>query len=396
MSSRLRINNKDARRIWLWTNGLAEAPTGPLDVMATIRRLGFVQIDSIRNVSRAQHHILWSRNQNYREPMLNKLLAEDREIFEHFTHDASVIPMEFYGVWERQFRRLGAKVRSPGYYRNRMSDSDLESIKQRIWNEGPLSSDAFDTKIKGKKEMWSRPPHKNALDMMWYCGELATSHRIDFRKFYDLAERIIPQVYKDEIWEDPDQIHWLCKEALTRLSFGTSGEIQRFWEAMNAKEAKEWVEANFKSLVPVEIQSANGDWFEAVANADIEERLQSAPAPTARLRIINPFDPAVRDRVRLARLFGFEYRNEIFVPASRRKWGYYVYPLLEGNRFLARVELKADRKTHKLKVLNLWVEQGVKWSAARAEKLDAELLRFGKLADGCKPTWACKRSKIEA
>ncbi|MGI9434861.1 MAG: DNA glycosylase AlkZ-like family protein, partial [Geminicoccaceae bacterium] len=103
---KLRISNRDARRIWLHAQGLAGTPTGPLNTLDIIKRLGFVQLDTIRVVARAHDHILWSRNQNYREPVLNRLLAKERTIFEHFTHDASVLPMAFYPLWRRQFRRL--------------------------------------------------------------------------------------------------------------------------------------------------------------------------------------------------------------------------------------------------------------------------------------------------
>ena len=101
----LRIENKIARQLWLESQGLSVSPTGSLDLLGIIKKLGFVQLDSIQVVSRAHHHILWSRNQNYREPMLDNLLANDRSVFEHFTHDASVIPMEFLPFWKRQFRR---------------------------------------------------------------------------------------------------------------------------------------------------------------------------------------------------------------------------------------------------------------------------------------------------
>src|SRR6056297_2701725 len=101
----LRISNRTARRLWLWTNGLANTPVGSVDVMGTIRHLGFLQIDTIRNVTRAHNHILWTRNQNYREGMLWPLL-QSRELFEHFTHDASLIPSEVLPNWQRQFRRL--------------------------------------------------------------------------------------------------------------------------------------------------------------------------------------------------------------------------------------------------------------------------------------------------
>jgi uncharacterized protein YcaQ len=92
----IRINNRDARRLWLDAQGLATPPVGEPDILPIVRKLGFVQLDTIRVVSRAHHHIIWSRNQHYREPMLNRLLAEERGLFEHFTHDASVLPMEFY------------------------------------------------------------------------------------------------------------------------------------------------------------------------------------------------------------------------------------------------------------------------------------------------------------
>ena len=96
---------------------------------------------------------------------------------------------------------------------------------------------------------------------------------------------------------------------------------------------------------------------------------------------MNPFDPAIRDRTRLFQLFGFDYKIEIFVPAAKRKWGYYVYPLLEGDRFVGRVELKADRKKAILNVINFWPEKGVKWSSPRYKRLETELSRFARLAN---------------
>jgi len=111
---------------------------------------------------------------------------------------------------------------------------------------------------------------------------------------------------------------------------------------------------------------------------------------TSRIRIVNPFDPAVRDRARLARLFGFEYRNEMFVPAAKRIWGYYVYPILEADRFIGRIELTADRKTSVLSVQQFWKEADIRWTQARTEKLAAELARFARLAEVKAVHWACK------
>lgn len=382
----LRIRNRDARRLWLDAQGLAATPTGPLDLAATIRRLGFVQLDSIRVVARAHDHILWSRNQNYREPMLGKLLKDQRAVFEHFTHDASVIPIEYYPNWRRQFRRMEARVQRWDWHSGYHGAEGRAAIRERIRAEGPLSSHAFDSKVEGKRDMWRRPPHKLSLDYMWYAGELSTSHREGFTKFYDLTERVIPEGHRAHERPEPDQIDWLCREAMSRLTFGTHGDIQRFWAAADLDEVKAWCAAQ-TDLVPIEIESAEGEWWRALAPADIEARLAAAETPTSRLRILSPFDPVIRDRTRLKRLFGFDYRIEIFVPAAKRIWGYYVYPLLEGDRMIGRLSAKADREAGRLTVERLWIEPGVRWTHSREAKLEAELARFARLANSGEVVW---------
>ena len=178
MGARLKIPNRQARHLWLWTNALADTPTGALDLQAIIWRLGFVQIDTIRNVTRAHNHILWSRNQNVREGMIWKQLAQ-REVFEHFTHDASLIDKRVLPYWRRQFDRLGEQVGRYEWYQSGLAKAQIADIRKRIESEGALSTHAFDTKSESR-EMWARPPHKKALDQMWYAGELATCHRETF------------------------------------------------------------------------------------------------------------------------------------------------------------------------------------------------------------------------
>lgn len=372
----LKIDNRNARRLWLHSQGLGATPTGPLDLAAMVRALGFVQLDTIQVVSRAHHHILWSRNQNYREPMLDQLLAKDRAVFEHFTHDASVLPMEFLPMWRRQFDRMRAYYDRAGWVKGLPDAEGRQKIKDRIAREGALSTHAFDTKIEGERQMWHRPPHKLALDYMWYAGELATCHRVNFTKYYDLAERVFPAHLREKELSEDAQIRWLCEAALDRMSFGSAGDVKRFWDAVTLPEARAW--ADGAELVPVSVQGADGSWASAVAPPDIEDRLAGLTPATSRLRILNPFDPVIRDRNRLSRLFGFDYRVEMFVPAAKRIWGYYVFPILEGERFVGRIEVKADRKASRLDVLKLWPEPEVKWMPAREEKLEAELARMAR------------------
>ncbi len=385
----IKISNRQARWLWLSSQGLGDAPTGPLELLEIIKDLGFVQLDTIRVIARAHDHIIWSRNQNYREPMLNKLLAKDRGLFEHFTHDASVIPMEFYPMWHRQFARMKQKIDRAGYFKNMLNAEGRNAIKQRIEKEGPLSTHAFDTKIKGPKKMWARPPHKMALDYMWYSGELATSHRENFKKFYDLGERVFPQNLRLQEIDDQTQINWLCAAAMQRLAFATPSEIQKFWDAVEPVNVKKWVESKSHDLVPVEIEDADGNWCPAFAGAEIEEQLATLKKPTSRLRIMNPFDPVIRDRARLKRLFDFDYRVEMFVPEVKRKWGYYVFPLLEGDRLVGRLDAKADRKNSTLNISKIWAEPCVKWTSQRATKLEAELERMTRFVALDSVEWNC-------
>ena len=194
--------------------------------------------------------------------MLDRLLSKDRSVFEHFTHDASLIPMAFLPYWQRQFQRKKAYLDRVNWFQGLPGPAARNAIKARIHNEGPLSTHAFDTKfdaeISGPKQMWSRPPHKLALDYMWYAGELATAHRINFTKYYDLAERVFPPALRDIQHPEQDQIDWLCHAALDRMGFGQPGDVQRYWDAVSASEVKDWIGRSQNKLQDVEIETTNG------------------------------------------------------------------------------------------------------------------------------------------
>jgi uncharacterized protein YcaQ len=217
------------------------------------------------------------------------------------------------------------------------------------------------------------------LDYLWYAGVLSTARRDGFTKVYDLTERVIPADILADRRSDAEQVDWLCRQALEHMAFGDGGDIQRFWAAVSPAEAKAWL-GRQTDLVPVEIEGADGSWKKAWGAPDIEARLKAAPPPPPGPKILNPFDPVIRERARLSRLFGFDYTIEIFVPAAKRAFGYYVYPLLEGDRFIGRMEATGDRKAGVLRAGRLWLEPGVRWTKQRQGRLAAELARFGRLA----------------
>jgi len=317
-------------------------------------------------------------------------LLEQRELFEHFTHDASLIPMDVLPLWRRQFQRLGDRAVKDAWLQSGLGRAEIKKIRKRIEIEGPLSTHAFDSGTRGK-EMWARPRHKKALDQMWYAGELATSHRQNFVKFYDLSERVFPATFP-EAEDDGQALDKLNESAIDKLTMATPGEVQRFWGATTASEVRDWIAR--AELVPLRVQGADGEWRDGWGAPDIEARLARLAPPVKRLRLVNPFDPSIRDRSRLERLFGFEYRNEMFVPKAKRRWGYYVYPLLEGDRFVGRVELKADRAKGWMQVTGFWPDPGVKWSDTRMAKLERELQRFARLAGVCEVDAAIVRESV--
>ena len=162
------------------------------------------------------------------------------------------------------------------------------------------------------------------------------------------------------------------------MGIANAGEIRRFWDAVAVPDVKAWLRDS--NLVAVRVEGADGRWQDSLAVPDIESRLAAVPPMTSQIRIINPFDPAIRDRTRLKRIFGFAYTNEMFVPAAQRRWGYYVYPLLEGDRFVGRIEAKGDRQAGILQVTGFWPEAGVRWGQGRIARLQVELGRFARLA----------------
>jgi uncharacterized protein YcaQ len=215
---------------------------------------------------------------------------------------------------------------------------------------------------------------------------LSVLRREGFRKIYDLTENVIPSEYLNARHNEDETIDWACRTAMDRLGFATSGELAAFWDLITPEEAKIWCAASLAGgdIVEAEIAQADGRLRKSFLWPDTLEQIRDAslpPDPTSRMRILSPFDPALRDRKRAERLFGFSYRIEIFVPEPKRKYGYYVFPILEGNRLVGRVDMKAERDADRLHVKALWPERKVEFGAGRQAKLERALERTAKLAD---------------
>ncbi|MFN3935043.1 winged helix-turn-helix domain-containing protein [Parvibaculum sp.] len=382
--SRLKIGNRDARRLFLDHHVLTGGSTSAYqaaDTLALVRRLGFVQLDSVNTVERAHHMILFSRAPSYRREHLAALHHDEASLFERWTHDASLIPMEFYPHWRHRFRAAKARIEANPRWQERSGpegEKVLRDVRKRLRREGALMARDFEDK--GAGGWWGWGPSKTALEMLWRMGEVAIARRDGFEKVYDLAERVIPEEHRRARPSEAATKDWACRAALDRLGLATPQEIAAFWHLVSIADAKDWTAKALKrkEIVEVSVEGADGAWKAAFAPAGIEARIAAADEPPAEARFLSPFDPAIRDRKRAERLFGFDYRIEIFVPEKKRRYGYYVLPLLEGDRFTGRADVKAHRSEGRLEVKGLWLEPGVKLTKARERVIRSALETLGR------------------
>ena len=392
-----------ARLLLLDAQVLTARPGIALDAASlgeTIERMGFVQFDSINVVARAHHLILASRLDRYRPEMLDHLLERERLLFEHWTHDASCIPTKWFNHWLPRFER----TRTSKWWRERLGP-DFEKVSRhvldRVAKEGPLRSRDFDHDRRGEPGgWWGWKPQKAALERLWRSGDLLITRRENFQKVYDLAPRVLNAAVSPQRPSEAEHIEWSCMTALERLGSATPRELAAFWSAIPINAARTWCDAALREgrVVLVEVQSADGSRPRlAVAFHDWRDRLACAFTPPRRARLLCPFDPILRDRERAARLFNFDYRFEAFVPGPQRKFGYYVMPILDGDRLVGRVDPKFHRDEGTLKVRRIWWEPGVKVSDALESRVEAAVARLAKFlgADSWKIGRRCVKRRAD-
>jgi uncharacterized protein YcaQ len=395
MSAAVRaLTNDEARQVFLAAHLLAHDPARHGAPLAdTVERLGFVQLDSIRTVARAHDHILLTRDRRHADGHLTRA-QEEGALFEHWTHDASIIPMRFYPHWQHRFVHRKRRIADNAWWAERLgSRRILTAIVKRIEAAGPLRARDFEDKDGRSGAWWGWGRSKAALEYLWHTGRLAIASRDGFEKIYDLAERVVPEAARAAKPSRAAHVDWACRAALERLGFATAKEIAAFWALIGADDADVWIKRNAKDLETVIPHGTAGQALApAVALRGTIDRLLREPFED-QMRAINPFDPAIRDRSRLKALFGFDYRIEIFVPAAKRRYGYYVYPLLDGTRFAGRIDMKADREAGSLCVTGLWLETGYRDTKGFRARLRPDLEALAGFAGAGRIDWDLKAAR---
>jgi len=385
--TRALISNRDARRLLIAGHGLAAPRRRRLTragLLEMIDALGYVQVDSIATVERAHHMILFARNQTYAPRQLAHLLERERSLFENWTHDAAVIPSRFYPYWQARFvRERDALLARWRNWRREGFEAGMDDVLEHVRARGPVMARELGAgERKNAQGWWDWHPSKTALEFLWRTGELAVCRREGFQKVYDLAERVIPAAHRTGAPLDAEFVDWACGAALDRLGFATPGALADFWGKLTAAEAAAWCESRLgDGVVKVDVETASGGKPQTLYGVhDLGARIAALPPAPGGIRVLSPFDPLIRDRQRTERLFGFHYRIEVFVPEAKRRYGYYVFPLLEKDRFVGRIDMKRDRDADCLAVTGLWMEPGLTLTARRLAGLEDELARLAAFA----------------
>ena len=346
----------------------------PGDVEAGIRRLGAVQLDSISTVDRAHRLTLSSRIGAYDEEELQSLLPSGR-VFEYWAHEACLLPIE---LWPH-FRRTMDGEAHWGFHERAMREhGDLvEPVLERIRAEGPLGSRDFEGRGDGA-DMWNWKPAKMVLEALWDNGVLVVAGRQSFQRRYDLAERVIPRaVLEAPTPDEGETLRTLALLAVRARGALTEPAIREHWRL---KGGRARLHHHVLALVDEGLlREVDADDGGPPFYVDAEAELDGDPAPPV---LLSPFDNLLWDRPLLERLFGFRHVIEVYKPEPEREFGYYVLPLLAGDRIVGRADLKADRAESVLHVRRFHPEPRVRGNVgAKLERAATRLARVLGLAE---------------
>ena len=387
----LTISKDQARQFILFRQGLLGEHRfiGKDGAYQYVRQAGCIQFDPVDVCGRNAELTLQSRVKGFRKKMLDDLLYRDRRLVDYADKELSIWPSEdwpFFSSYRE--RSLSHGKQFPG-----IPELEEQAVAY-IRKNGPVSSDSLPiegTVFWHSSMHWSghwhdqSPAARSVLEQLYTDGVLLIHHKAGTRKFYDLADKYLPTGLLAAPDPCPDEMSFLCWRVKRRI-----GAVGLLWNrrsdawlgiAMTAEQR----DAAFARLekegavTPVQVDGLRFPLYLLSEDLPLMESVVSGQSdPKARLEFLAPLDPMMWDRKLIEALWGFQYSWEIYTPASKRKYGYYVLPMVYGDRFVGRIEPKADRKTKALTVSNVWFEPGVRQTKKLTGQIDRAVQRLAK------------------
>ena len=357
LRSRASLSVAEARRLALAAQGFSDprptAAPGGWDLRRVMKRVGLLQIDSVNVLTRAHYLPAFSRLGPYPPELLDRAAHRaPRRLFEYWGHEASLLPVELHPLLRWRMERAAADAWG-GMRRIQRDRPDLvATVLDQVRDRGPVAASELAEGVPRRSgPWWEWSDVKRALEWLFWSGQVTSARRRRFERLYDLPERVIPaSVLAAPTPAPADAQRELVLIASRCLGVAAERDLRDYFRLPTA-DAKariaELVEAG--SLQPVEVEGWGRNPGYLAAGARIPRRVDAAA-------LIGPFDSLIWERTRVERIFGFSYRLEIYVPAAKRRHGYYVLPLLLGDRLVARLDLKADRAAGALRVRAIHLE----------------------------------------
>jgi uncharacterized protein len=361
-----------------WAGFPAGAPAGERRARAAayrvIERFGYLQLDTVA-VAGARSHalVLLARLPGLDPAFAERLLEPGEPLFEYWGHEASWLPIELYPLFAFRRREF---TQHPWWGDVVGAHPEVaDTLRRRIRDGGPLRSQEMEGR--SGKGWWDLKVAKKVATALWSSGELAIRERVGFQRSYDLAERVIPERWRAVEVPVGEALERLLLLALQGHGWAATGTLARTWRLRNRPAEIAAALARLVGrgdVVPCAFAGERGaqqsGWVRP-ADLELAARLETVRPRSDSGVLLSPFDPLLWDRARVARLFGFNQVLEIFKPAGQRAYGYYCMPVLAGERLVARLDLKADRRAGVVRVLSCHLEEPAATPAERARTGEA-------------------------
>lgn len=355
-----KVTTDAVRLLLLAAQGLTNPPARPAakpDVLATIRRMGALQIDTIHVIARSPYMVLFSRLGDYQPAWLDELLAEGA-LFEYWSHAACFLPVEDYPLYVSRMQKYIQR-----YYTAEWSAAHHETIT-RVMNlvqaEGEVRSADFERTDGRKGSWWDWKVEKRVLEYLFTLGDLMIARREKFQRVYNLRERVQPgwDVSRAVPLEE-------AQDELAVRSVRSMGAAPARWVADYFRLPKAGMTGRLERLADTNLLSRvavdgwQDPWYIAPEHLPLLERAATGELEPSYTTLLSPFDPLIWDRERARALFHFDFSLECYLPAPKRRYGYYLLPILHRGQLIGRLDAKAHRRQGIFEVRALYLEPGV-------------------------------------